>query len=157
MNVTLKQLPDQQVAYLRRIGPYGPEIGPLFERLCGWAGPRGLLADPEAGPLAIYWDNPEMTDPHKCRSDACVVVPEGTEVEGEIGLQRIPGGLCALYRSELKPDAFPQAWEELLAGWLPDSGYQPDDRPCYEIYRDTPDNHPDGKFVVDLCIAVKPL
>ena len=30
------------------------------------------------------------------------------------------------------------AWDRVFAGWLPGSGYQPDDRPCHEFYRGDP-------------------
>jgi len=159
MQVSVKEIAAQHVAYVRRIGAYGPEIGPLFDRICCWAAPRGLL-NPQSQDhksIGIYWDNPEVTPADKCRSDACLVVPEGTEVEGEIGLQTIPGGLFAFYRVEITPDGFPQAWDDFVGGWLPDSGYQPDERPCYEFYYDTPHSHPEGKFVLDLCLAIKPL
>ena len=30
-------------------------------------------------------------------------------------------------------------------------------RPCYEVYLTSPDRHPEGKFVIDICEPVKPL
>jgi AraC family transcriptional regulator len=44
-----------------------------------------------------------------------------------------------------------------MGDWLPDSGYQPDDRPCYELYHNDPKEHPENKCIVDICIPVKPL
>ena len=43
MNITLKKLPDYHVAYIRRLGSYGPEISETFEQLAQWADPRELL------------------------------------------------------------------------------------------------------------------
>jgi AraC family transcriptional regulator len=40
---------------------------------------------------------------------------------------------------------------------MPESGYQPDDRPPFELYLNDPKEHPEGKFVVDIYIPVKPL
>jgi DNA gyrase inhibitor GyrI len=31
------------------------------------------------------------------------------------------------------------------------SGYQPDDKPCFEMY---PEEPKDGKFIVDICVPV---
>ena len=50
-----------------------------------------------------------------------------------------------------------KAWDEVMGKWLPESGYQPDDRPCYELYHNDPKTHPEGKFLVDICVPVKPL
>ena len=40
---------------------------------------------PQATMLGVYHDDPEVTEPAKLRSSACVVVPEGTEVSADIG------------------------------------------------------------------------
>ena len=45
----------------------------------------------------------------------------------------------------------------VFGGWLPESGYQPDDRLCYEIYQNDPKEHPEGIHIVDICVPVKPL
>jgi AraC family transcriptional regulator len=46
----------------------------------------------------------------------------------------------------------------VMGGWLPESGYQPDDRPCFELYLNS--NHSDcaaEQSDVDLCVPVRPL
>ena len=35
--------------------------------------------------------------------------------------------------------------------------YQPEDKPAFEIYKNNPKEHPEGKSIVDICIPVKPL
>ena len=44
-----------------------------------------------------------------------------------------------------------------MGGWMPESGYQPDDRLCYELNHNDPKEHPDHKHIVDICVPVKPL
>jgi AraC family transcriptional regulator len=64
-NVEVKDVPEMYVAYVRYIGPYAGNqelFGSLFNKLCTWAGPRGLLNFPETKMLTIYRDNPEITD-----------------------------------------------------------------------------------------------
>ena len=41
--------------------------------------------------------------------------------------------------------------------WMPESGYQPADSPCYEIYLNDPEKDPEGKFVFDMCVPVVPV
>jgi hypothetical protein len=48
------------------------------------------------------------------------------------------------------------AWDLVFGVWLPESGYQPDDGPCYELYLNDPKEHPENKHIVDICMPVKP-
>ncbi len=155
MNVEVKEMPEFHVCYVRQIGPYGPGCGAANQRLMHWAGPRGFAAS--GINIGVAWDNPEITPPAKCRYDACLTVPVGTKSEGYVGVQTLSGGSYAVYRCHIKTDEFGKAWEELFSEWLPGSGYQPDDRQCYEIYRKGPENDPDNKWVIDICCPVRPL
>ena len=160
--VEVRQFPPLHVAYIRHVGPF-QENAALFERLfgkiCGWAGPRGLLGLPSSRFLSVHHDNPEMeiTDVRKLRLDAAVTVPEGTRVDGEISKQRLEGGAYAVSRLRIHAKQYMAAWDALMGGWLPSSGYQPDDRPCFEIYLNEPWTDPGLTHEVEICLAVKPL
>ena len=159
-NVEVKDMPELHVAYIRHIGPYKGDqelFGRLFNKLMAWAGPRGLLRFPETHVMTMYHDNPDITDESRLRTDACITVPEDTQVEGEIGKAKIPAGKYAVGHFEITPDQYQDAWNTVYGGWLPESGYQPEDGPCYELYLNDPKQHPDGKHVVDICVPVKPL
>ncbi|MCX6093649.1 MAG: GyrI-like domain-containing protein [Candidatus Bipolaricaulota bacterium] len=155
-NVEVKQMPEWNVIYARHVGAYN-KIGEAFDRVFKWAGPRGLVRFPETKSLAIYHDSPEVTDPSKLRSDACLTVPPGTKVDGEIGTTKVPGGLFAVAHVEIDVTQFGEAWDKLLGEWMPKSGYQPDDRMCYELYLNDPDTHPEKKWLVDICEPIRPL
>jgi AraC family transcriptional regulator len=107
--------------------------------------------------LSVYYDDPKTTEEDKFRTSACITVPEGTEVEGEIGKMTVHGGMYAVGRFELDPDEYEEAWNMIYGDWLPESRYQSDDRPSLEIYRNDPNTHPENKHIVDICIPVKPL
>lgn len=154
--VRVEVLPALTVAYVRHVGPYDG-IGEAFERLGRWAGPRGFYARPDMKSLAVYHDSPEVTEPAKLRSSACVSVPPGTEVSGEVNLMTLPGGTCAVAHFELRRDQFKEAWDLLMGEWFPSSGWQPDDRPCYEVYLNDQRSHPERKFIIDICQPVRPL
>ena len=159
-NVEVKEIPEMHVAYIRHIGPYAGDeelFGNLFNRLFTWAGPRGLLNFPETKIISIYHDNPEITSEAKLRTDVCITVPQDTRVDGEIGKATIPAGKYAIAHFEITPDQYGDAWNALYGGWLPESGYQPDDRPCFEFYLNNPEQHPEGKHIVDIYAPVRPL
>jgi AraC family transcriptional regulator len=155
-SVEVKQMPEWNVVYARHIGAYN-KVGEAFERLFKWAGPRGLVRFPETKSIAVYHDSPEVTDPSKLQSDACLTAPSGTKVDGEIGTMKIPGGLFAVAHVEIDMTQFGEAWDKLIGEWMPKSGYQPDDRMCYELYLNDPDTHPEKKWKVDICEPIRPL
>ncbi len=159
--VEVKEMPEMHVAYLRHTGPYkgdGALFEMLFSKLTKWAGARGFLRFPETKFLSVYHDDPEITDDDKLRISVCVTIPGNGVVDGEIGKMTVPAGEFAVGSFELSEDGgYEQAWNIMMAGWLPDSGYQPDDRFCYEIYKNDPKSHPQGKHLVDICVPVKPL
>ena len=106
----------------------------------------------------VYHDDPKITDQDKLRLSACITVPEDTPAEGEIGKMTIPAGNYAIARFELTGSAeYEGAWNMVYGSWLPESEYQPDDRPCYELYHNDPKEHSEGLHIVDICVPLKPL
>ncbi len=157
--VEVQDLPEMHVAYVRHTGPYAGDselFKGLFERLMTWAGPRGLVGSPDTQVLCIYHDSPEITDAEKQRLSAGITVPEATEVSGEIGKLTLEAGAYAVAQFELDSTEYADAWNAVYGGWLPKSGYQPDDRPPYERYLNNPEEHPEGKCLVNICIPVRP-
>ncbi len=160
VNVEVKELPEITVAYVRHIGPYKGDsalFDKMFTKLFKWAGARDLINFPETKTRAMYHDNPDITDDSKLRTSMCITVPSDTEVDGEIGKMNVEGDKQAIGHFELNADEYEQAWKIIYGDWLPQSGYQPDDKPCFEIYYNNPKEHPEKKHIVDICIPVKPL
>jgi AraC family transcriptional regulator len=156
MDVKVKEMPEFHVAYVRHIGPYGMKgCGGAFAKLMQWAGPRGLANTGKF--LGVCWDDPSITPPDKCRYDACITVPKDTATEGPVTTQTIPGGSYAVYHCEVRGNNFDKPWMELMRDWLPQSGYQPDDKPCYELYYNNGMEDPENKWILDICCPVKPL
>lgn len=158
--VRVEELKPFTVAYVRHIGPYkgDPDLfEKLFNKLFMWAGPRGLTHNPDTKVIVIYHDNPEITSEDLLRTSVCISVPDNTTVDGEIGKMTVSGGKYALARCEVIETEFQEAWTWVCGEWLPSSGYQPDDAPCFEWYQGDHKEHPEGKFVLDICVPVKPL
>ncbi len=156
-SVEVKELPQMTVAYVRHIGPYKGDsklFEKLFNKLFTWAGPRGLAQQENMKSIIVYHDDPEVTEAEKLRTSVSITVPEDTRVEGEVGKMVIQGGKYMVARFELSDKDFQSAWDWVYGKWLPASGYQPDDRPCFEMYGEECTKE---KFNVDICVPVKPL
>ena len=157
MNVNVRQMPRFHVAYVANLEGYNVEkICEAWRTLYTWASARDLLT-PDAQTLGISFDDPTITEFNKCRYYLCLTVPGDIPADETVGLLDIPAGKHGVYRFEgLQQEIIP-TYQRLYAEWLPESGYQPADFPCYEIYYATPDNPYEGIFRMDLCIPVIPL
>ena len=151
--VEVKEMPELKMAQVRHQGPY-KEIGKAFEKLMQWAGPRGLLNFPKTKMAGIYYDSPRVTDESKMQSSACITIEDEVEVSGEVSKITIPEGKFAVGRFELKMDEFEKAWNSMSL-WIPENNFELREGHFHEIYHNDAKEHPEGKFVVDICIPVK--
>jgi AraC family transcriptional regulator len=158
MRVQVRELPAFHVAYLRYVGPYGAHgIPALWHRLQRWMEPRGLCT-PERTTLGVAYDDPAITAAERCRYDACVVVPADFVADRWVNVTTVPAGRFAVARFTGTADEIGAAWDQVFSAWLPGSGYEPDDRACYELYRGDPTvDTGTRRFRCELCLPVRPL
>lgn len=159
-SVEVKAIQEMPVIYIRNIGMFGGEaklFQKLFKQLFNWADARGIIHYPDTKVLSLYHDHPEVTDEARFRTSLCLTVTGEIEVEGEIGKMVVPGGKYAVGHFCLDSHEYKEAWDIIWGSWLPESGYQPDDRPCFEIYLNQPEEHPEKKSIVDMYVPIKPL
>jgi AraC family transcriptional regulator len=132
MNVKLVDRQPTTVAYLRHVGPYGPELSDFWqESVYPWMQTNHLLGRPRYG---ISLDDPGITAPEKCRYDAAVEVEPGFIGAGQHLTTSIPGGKYAAASFRGTGAELGDAWMALLRDWLPGSGLQLDARPLFEYY-----------------------
>ncbi len=156
MVVELRTLPSWRIAYVRHHGSYYAQgLYDAWDRLSRWVVAKGLWS-PEAMFVGIAHDYPSVTPDARCRYDACVVVGAEVSPEGLVGVTDLPGGLYAVWNTVCAPDQIGSSWDELFREWLPDSGSQPDARPCLELYGDGAEL-PDGQYRVGFGIPGTPL
>jgi len=153
--IQVTNMPELDVLYCRHMGQFD-QIGKAYNKLFNWAGPRGLLDFPETKTLTVYHDDPSVTQIENVRQSACITVNHDVKSEGEIGKMKVPGGNYAIGRFEINDKEFNQAWDTMCI-WLTESGYQPADGYPYELYHNDHTQHPERKFILDICIPVKPL
>ncbi len=145
VDVRIETIDPVPVAFMRHVGPYH-EVGAAFQKLMGWAGPRGLIG-PGVSSIGVYHDDPEVTPPDKLRADACISVRPDFEPEGEIGFQTLAGGACAVAVHRGPYEKLPDVYRALIGEWLPASGRELRAAPPMEFYRNSPmDTKPEDLY-----------
>jgi AraC family transcriptional regulator len=153
MEVTVETREPTRVAFVRHIGPYA-ECGGAWEKLCVWAGPKGLLG-PGATFVGVDHDDPKITPSDKIRYDASVVVGSAVRPEGEIGVQELAGGDYAVAIHRGPYTHLQKTYDAIFAGWLPKSGYRLRDLPALEFYLNSPDSTPPEDLRTRVCVPVE--
>ena len=159
VSIEVESVPHLEVAYVRYTGRYAglaEVFSELFTRLTRWAEPRGFIG-PGTPLLSVSHDSPTITAEERLRVSVCVPVPPDTRAEGDIGRMSLPGGACAVGRFELGVTDYPEAWYALAGAWLPDSGYEPDDRLPFERFIVGREARAADTEAVDIGIPVRPL
>lgn len=158
MEIHIKNLPDYHVAYLRHIGAYTDGgIGATWEKLGQWCTEQGF-GNPRRNMIGISWSNPKTTLPEDCCYDACVEITPDERGTVSLPVQTIPGGLYVLARFQGTPGEIGPVWQHVFAEWLPQSAYQFDPRPCFELYPSDINCMPQpGVFICDICVPIRPI
>jgi len=157
--IDVEKIEDIEVIYLRYVGPFQGDtdlFADLFNTLSRWAAARSLIGS-DTRSFCIVHDNPSITNDRKIRLSCCLSVREDVQPEGEIGRMKIRGGRYARGEFAIDDRQYGQAWGYMFGKWLPSSGYQPDEQPCFEEYPHSSADRSDGKHTVLLWIPVCPL
>jgi len=148
MKVEIKRLEPLRVAFTRHVGPYG-EVGAAWDRLLPVLGKDGRLGG-DTMFIGICHDDPEVTVPSRLRYDACVTVDEGLRADGDIGVQVIAGGEHAVTTHQGSYDTIGRTYAALLGQWLPRSGRELANTPCFEVYLNSPENTAPDDLLTDI-------
>jgi AraC family transcriptional regulator len=148
---TVKNINKLELAYISHKGKM-EDIGSIYDEIVRWAAPKGLINE-ATKMVTIYHDSPKITDPNNLRISACIVLNNTVKTEGKINLRTLETTKCIVSRLEITPFQFKQAWEANFA-WMVENGYKKSAIDPFEIYHNNAQQHPENKFIVDLCIPI---
>ena len=150
-NPEIKKVPRLDLATISHKGKM-EAIGSVYNKLVKWATPKGLINE-QTRMVTIYHDSPKITDPNNLRMSACIVLNDPIELDGEVNLRILSPTKCIVSRLEITPFEFQQAWESSFA-FMIENGYKKSEIDPFEIYYNNAAEHPENKFIVDLCIPI---
>lgn len=150
--VTLRTEAPRRLIGLSHHGSYHT-IGKKFEAFGALCETRNLW--PQMGPsAALYYDNPDDTPEADLRSFAGgeyhgETVPEGLEAKS------IDGGKTAVLTYKGPYSGISAAYQSLYGNWLPTSGEEPAEAPCYELYLNNPREVAPHDLLTEICLPLK--
>ncbi|MCI2230075.1 AraC family transcriptional regulator [Polaribacter sp. MSW13] len=150
-NPEIKKIPRLDLASISHKGKM-EAIASVYNKLVKWATPKGLINE-ETRMVTIYHDSPKITDPNNLRMSACIVLNDPIELDGKVNLKIVSPTKCIVSRLEITPFEFQQAWESSFA-FMVTNGYKKSEIDPFEIYYNNAAEHPENKFIVDLCIPI---
>jgi AraC family transcriptional regulator len=154
MEAEIVRLPARRVAFVRHVGPYAG-CGAAWEKLCAWAGPKGLLG-PQTQFIGVCHDDPETTPPDKVRYDACVTLARDVAPEGAVGVQELAGGDYAQTVHHGPYENLSAAYNDLCGQWIPAQGREMRHAPSQEVYLNTPDTTPPPDLRTLVLVPLEP-
>lgn len=104
-------------------------------RFIQWRKETGLSPVKSSKTFGIPYSDPKMTEPEKFRWDVCGSI-QGDVPPNAYGVKTgvIPGGRCAVVRHKGSHDTLEQSIYYVYREWLPDSGEEVRDYPCFFHY-----------------------
>lgn len=128
------------------------EIGGVWRELWRLLVARGLAEKIEFAVGAAH-DAPDPQGRIVYWAGALLRVPtpptEGLEIK------QIPGGRYGSHRLVGPYSGIGEAFPRLFGEWLPASGFEVDQRPALEIYRNNPYDTPEAELITDLMVPIK--
>ena len=144
--IELKELDDFRVIYERHLGNY-LDLGKNWSAFT--ASNQDHLKE-DTLLIERFYDDPSITDVKQCLYDICITVTDRCPLEN---VMTIEGGKFAVYRFDgLILDIY-EAVQGVFNIWLPNSGYEMDERYGLHIYREMDRDR--QRVSMDLCIPVK--
>lgn len=151
--IEIRQAPALTVAGILHRGPY-MTIGRAFDQLHNVLTTRALYG-PGQHNVAVYFDDAMITPPEKCSSLAGRSVEPGTKIEPPLERLDLVAGEYAVLRHRGSYAGIGDAYDWLFGVWLPSSGREEAEQPCYEVYLNTPMEAAPKDLITDIYLPLK--
>jgi AraC family transcriptional regulator len=152
--VTIASFAGVRLAAIEHHGDY-QAIGAAFERALAWAVPRGVL-DPAGHSIGIYYDDAASVPASELRAHAGIAVTPAAEANGEVQIVEIPPLLCASVVHKGPYAELERPYRFLYREWLPQSGREPADHPCFEEYLNDARELPPAEWLTRIYLPLEP-
>lgn len=159
IELKIKETDPIKVLYIRHTGAYKGNSDlfmKLFTKLHSFASRRGLVSSGTKW-YTVYHDYGDLTEDERLRLSVCMSIEDDFNSQGEFGCMELSGGKYCVGRFLLETKEYQNAWDYMVLKWLPESGYMPDDRLCFEYYPPQEYENESMRRIVEIFIPITPL
>ena len=150
-NVEVKEIENIDALGMFHQGDY-LEIGRSFEKLDATSSALNLI-DENTRSFGIYYDDPESKAKTELTSHACISVNKKTAVKGLDSLL-IQGGTHAVLTFKGPYSDLESVYRWFYGTWLPESGYQVENKPPFEEYLNDPKSVAPGELLTTIYVPI---
>ena len=105
--------------------------------------------------IGLPYDDPTVTEEHKLRYDACLVIHKDAVPEGDVGVKTLEGGKFAMFLYQGSYKYFGDVYNFMFNDWLLQTDYELRDVPVRERYISHPDRVAEDKLKTEFYIPIK--
>jgi AraC family transcriptional regulator len=152
MNIEVRTLEPQRVAYMRHVGPYNGAYQVWLDFTTRLK--KDGLPRKDSLFIGVPMDNPKVTPPEKLRYDACVTVDEKFVPTEPVRVQIIAGGDYVVARN-CPIGGIAKGYEKLFRSWLPKSGRKVRKAPSFLVAVNGPEGMPPAFGFTDIYVPLE--
>jgi len=132
LNVKIVDFPATHIAYVQHCGA-PQQVLDSAAKFIAWRKQTGLSPIASSETFGIPYSDPNTVAPEDFRLDICGTIKASAIPDNEFGVIAgvIPGGRCAVARHYGSHDTIANTVYQLYREWLPDSGEELRDFPCF--------------------------
>ena len=152
MNIEVKTLEPQRVAYMRHVGPYDGSYRKWLDFTTRLK--KDGLPRKDSLFIGVPLDNPKVTPPEKLRYDTCVTVDEKYVPTKPVRVRTIAGGDYVVARN-CPIGAIAKGYKKLFYSWLPKSGRKVRKAPSFLVAVNGPEGMPPAFGFTDIYVPLE--
>jgi|GEM_PF-6687829 len=161
--VSLRQIPEMRLAYVRHQGPYfiakNPSVSNItletaFNIFIAWAKENQLWRR-NSEIYGFCPNNPSLTPPRLCHYDVCLPVDQDIDEDEVVSIRNVPEMTVATLEVTGSANDLMQAWHWLIDTWIPSQNLLMRNHAAFEICH--ADNHRlrSPSEGITLCMPIK--
>ena len=151
--IEINDRPSLRLAAMAHQGAY-PEIGKAFEKISAVMASRNLWSQLR-GMAGVYYDDPSAVAEADLRSHAGVIVADDFGITEPLEEVKLSSGRCAVLHFKGPYAGLQGAYDHLFGNWLPGSGEEPAEAPCYEVYLNSPMEVAPAELLTDVYLPLR--
>ena len=155
MTIDIVDFDETKVAVLEHRGP-SDLLNDSVSQFIAWRKQSKQSPVASSKTFGIAFDDPKTTPPEKFRFDLCGSVEAAIAPNSQGVINKtIPGGRCAYIRHLGPYEQMDDKVRRLYGEWLPKSGEELRDFPCFFLYINLFPEVPENELITDIYLPLK--